>query len=148
VVEGAPRHAVIGIGLNLLPQPDRGFSQGLACLQEMGAAVSAPQVLAQVAAPLLQALLRFQADGFAPLASAYARRDVLRGRAVSTTQPGLPEGVAEGVDAQGALCVRHGGLHRVLSGEVSVRMQPSAAWPSAPAAALHSTPPASVKAAR
>jgi BirA family biotin operon repressor/biotin-[acetyl-CoA-carboxylase] ligase len=120
----APRLAVIGVGLNLLPQPDEGLSQGYACLQEGDATVTAPQVLARVAAPLLRALLRFQADGFAPLVTAYARRDVLLGRPVTTTQPGLPEGQAEGVDAQGALRVRHGSLHRVLSGEVSVRTQP------------------------
>ena len=123
----APRLAVVGVGLNLLPQAADGLSQGYACLQELHADASAPQVLARVALPLVQALLRFQADGFAPLVATYARRDVLRGRAVSTTQPGLPEGRAEGVDAQGALCVRHGGLHRVLSGEVSVRAQPAAA---------------------
>ncbi len=118
---GSPRLAVVGVGLNLLPQPEEGLSQGCACLQELDAQASAPQVLAGVAAPLLRALLRFQAAGFAPLAAAYARRDVLRGRPVSTTQAGLPEGRAEGVDAQGALLVRHGGLHRVVSGEVSVR---------------------------
>ncbi len=118
---GAPRLAVVGVGLNLLPQPDEGYSQGCACLQELDARVTAPQVLARVAAPLLRALLRFQAEGFAPLVAAYARRDVLRGSAVSTTQPGLPDGVADGVDAQGALRVRRDGLHRVVSGEVSVR---------------------------
>ncbi len=130
----APRVAVVGVGLNLLAQPDaecspgqfKDYSQGYASLQELDAGLTPPQVLARVAAPLLLALLRFQADGFAPLVEAYARRDVLRGRAVSTTQPGLPDGVAQGVDTQGALCVRHGGLHRVVSGEVSVRPRPLA----------------------
>jgi BirA family biotin operon repressor/biotin-[acetyl-CoA-carboxylase] ligase len=119
------RLAVVGVGLNLLPQPDAGLSQGYAWLQELDAPAGAPQVLARVAEPLLQALLRFQATGFAPLAAAYARRDALRGRSVSTTLAGLPEGRAEGVDAQGALLVRHGAVHRVLSGEVSVRPLPA-----------------------
>jgi BirA family biotin operon repressor/biotin-[acetyl-CoA-carboxylase] ligase len=118
---GAPRLAVVGVGLNLLPQPAEGLSQGYACLQELGVPAAAPRVLARVAEPLLRALLRFQAEGFAPRVAAYARRDVLLGRRVSTTQDGLPEGRADGVDAQGALRVRHDGLHRVLSGEVSVR---------------------------
>jgi BirA family biotin operon repressor/biotin-[acetyl-CoA-carboxylase] ligase len=118
---GAQRLAVVGVGLNLQPQSDEGLSQGYACLQEMDAAVGAPQVLARVAEPLVRALLRFQTDGFAPLAAAYARRDVLQGRAVTTTLRELPAGQAEGVDAQGALLVRHAGLQRVLSGEVSVR---------------------------
>jgi BirA family biotin operon repressor/biotin-[acetyl-CoA-carboxylase] ligase len=120
---GAQRLAVVGVGLNLQPQSDEGLSQGYACLQELDAPASAPQVLARVAEGLLRALLRFQAEGFAPLAAAYARRDVLRGHPVTTTLPDLPAGQAEGVDAQGALLVRHAGLHRVLSGEVSVRPQ-------------------------
>jgi len=123
---GAQRGAVVGVGLNVLPQPDEGYSQGCACLQELDAQASAPQVLARVAEPLLRALLGFQAAGFAPLAAAYARRDVLRGCPVSTTLAGLPEGRAEGVDAQGALLLRHGALHRVVSGEVSVRPLPAA----------------------
>jgi BirA family biotin operon repressor/biotin-[acetyl-CoA-carboxylase] ligase len=131
----APRLAVVGVGLNLLPQPDEGLSQGYACLQELGKPAPAPQVLARVAAPLLRALLRFQADGFAPLVAAYASRDVLRGQRVTTTQAGLPEGQADGVDAQGALRVRHGGLHRVLSGEVSVRPRTVAQTPPQTAAA-------------
>ena len=127
---GAPRLAVIGIGLNLQPQPDDGLSQGYACLQELDAQASAPQVLARVAEPLLRALLRFQDHGFAPLVAAYARRDVLRGRRVSTTLADLPEGEAEGVDAHGALRVRQGALHRVVSGEVSVRPQAQVATAS------------------
>jgi BirA family biotin operon repressor/biotin-[acetyl-CoA-carboxylase] ligase len=123
---GAQRLAVVGVGLNLQPQPDEGLSQGYACLQELTAPAAAPQVLALVAEPLLRALLRFQVEGFAPLAAAYARRDVLRGCAVTTTQADLPAGLAEGVDAQGALLVRHVGLHRVVSGEVSVRPQAAA----------------------
>ena len=153
---GAQRVAVVGVGLNVLAQPAAGYrhedsqershershesshessegsredySQGYASLQEIDAGLTPPQVLARVAAPLLLALLRFQAHGFAPLVAAYARRDVLRGRPVSTTQPGLPNavthGLAEGVDLQGALRVRQGGLHRVVSGEVSARPRP------------------------
>ena len=128
----AQRLAVVGVGLNLQPQPAEGLSQGYACLHELDAQAGAPQVLARVAEPLVRALLRFQAEGFAPLVAAYARRDVLLGRWVSTTQADLPEGRAEGVDAQGALCVRQGVLHRVLSGEVSVRPQAQATPLDAP----------------
>ena len=56
------------------------------------------------------------------LAEAYARRDVLRGCAVRTSDPAVPEGVAEGVAADGALLVQAAGqVHRIVSGEVSVR---------------------------
>ena len=76
----------------------------------------------------MRALLRFERHGFAPLAAAYARRDLLLGQPVATTAPAVPQGLAEGVDAGGALGVRAAGvLHRLVSGEVSVRLQPGAA---------------------
>jgi BirA family biotin operon repressor/biotin-[acetyl-CoA-carboxylase] ligase len=46
---------------------------------------------------------------------------MLCGQRVRTTQPELPEGIAEGIDAQGGLLVRAGALHTLVSGEVSVR---------------------------
>jgi BirA family transcriptional regulator, biotin operon repressor / biotin---[acetyl-CoA-carboxylase] ligase len=72
-------------------------------------------------------LQRFEREGFATVAGAYARRDMLYGQPVTTTHPDVPEGVAEGVDERGALRLRSGGLHRLVSGEVSVRLQPPAA---------------------
>jgi BirA family biotin operon repressor/biotin-[acetyl-CoA-carboxylase] ligase len=84
-------------------------------------------VLACVAEALVRALLDFQAHGFAPNVAAYARRDLLRGQAVTTTLAEVPAGVADGVDERGALRVLAGGVHLVVSGEVSVRLHPSAA---------------------
>jgi BirA family transcriptional regulator, biotin operon repressor / biotin---[acetyl-CoA-carboxylase] ligase len=122
---GERRMCVVGVGLNVLPpaadEDLSGLSHGYACLQEIDAAATAPAVLASIALPLVQALLRFQTEGFAPLQAAYARRDMLQGQHVSTAD--LPQGVADGVDAQGALRVRNQGLHQVLSGEVSIRLQ-------------------------
>jgi BirA family biotin operon repressor/biotin-[acetyl-CoA-carboxylase] ligase len=121
---GTQRLAVVGVGLNVAPLavPLAGLSQGLASLQEIDARWTPPTVLAQVAAPLLRALLRFERQGFAPLTQAYARRDVLRGTELVTTLPQVSRGLAGGVDAAGALLVHHQGrLHRVVSGEVSVR---------------------------
>jgi BirA family biotin operon repressor/biotin-[acetyl-CoA-carboxylase] ligase len=133
VSAGAQRIAVVGVGLNLLALPaaeaevaaaQTTLSQGHASLSELTPECQGPQVLARVAEPLLRALLQFESAGFVPFAAAYARRDVLRGQTVSTTLAELPEGLAEGVDERGALCVRMGGgLHRVVSGEVSVRVR-------------------------
>ncbi|MDP1646629.1 MAG: biotin--[acetyl-CoA-carboxylase] ligase [Rubrivivax sp.] len=120
---GPRRMCVVGVGLNVLPQAHEGLTQGYACLQEVDAQASAPAALARVAEPLVRAVLRFQAHGFAPLLAAYSRRDVLRGQPVRTTQPDVPQGVAEGVDEHGALRVRCDGVHRVVSGEVSVRLR-------------------------
>lgn len=123
------RVAVIGIGLNLLPQDPAATADrpwGHACTQELGLD-QAPQVLARVAPALVHALLAFARDGFAPLQARYARRDLLAGLAVTTTLADTPRGVADGVDAQGTLWLRvddvGGGTRRVpvSSGEVSVR---------------------------
>ena len=119
---GQRRMCVVGVGLNVLPQAHEGLSHGYACLQEIDAGASAPAVLARVAEPLLRAVLDFQVAGFAPLVAGYARRDILLGRAVSTTLADVPAGVAEGVDDHGALRVQCDGLHRIVSGEVSVRL--------------------------
>ncbi|MFY9514499.1 MAG: biotin--[acetyl-CoA-carboxylase] ligase, partial [Rubrivivax sp.] len=98
VAVGGRRMCVVGVGLNVRPQPAEGLSSGFACLQELQAAASAPAALAALALPLVQTLQRFEAEGFAPLLPAYARRDLLRGRAVTTTAPEALDCVAEGVD--------------------------------------------------
>jgi BirA family biotin operon repressor/biotin-[acetyl-CoA-carboxylase] ligase len=80
-----------------------------------------------VALPLVQALQRFEHEGFAPFAPAWAARDVLAGLEVGTTAPEAPTGRALGVAADGALRVlAPGGEQRITSGEVSVRLRDSA----------------------
>jgi BirA family transcriptional regulator, biotin operon repressor / biotin---[acetyl-CoA-carboxylase] ligase len=116
---GSSRLAVVGVGINVAPQ--RG-TPGAASLLDIGIALDAPAALQRVALPLVQALQQFEAAGFAPFAERFAARDVLRGRAISTTLPELPEGEAAGVDEGGALRVLHDGRERrIASGEVSVR---------------------------
>jgi BirA family transcriptional regulator, biotin operon repressor / biotin---[acetyl-CoA-carboxylase] ligase len=127
---GASRLAVVGVGLNVRALAAGEFSTGQASLAELyppGEAPDAPQVLARIAKPLVQALHDFEHDGFAALAERFARRDLLAGQRVSTTLADLPEGLAEGVDATGALRVRVGGtVRRVTSGDVSVRADTAA----------------------
>jgi len=127
VALGQRRIAVVGVGLNVLPQPlpATALTHGYACLQELDAAAAAPQALARIAVPLVRALQRFQAEGFASFAADFRRRDLLHGQRVTTTAPGLPAGVAAGVDEDGALRVRAGDhVHRIVAGEVSVRLDP------------------------
>ena len=127
---GEQRMVVVGVGLNIAPQQSAaaaGLSHGYASLQELQAHWTAPQALACVAVPLVRALKAFERDSFAPLVPAYTRRDLLLGQAVSSSGGAdTLQGTAQGVDAQGALLLDSGGLHRVLSGEVSVRLTPSA----------------------
>jgi BirA family biotin operon repressor/biotin-[acetyl-CoA-carboxylase] ligase len=135
VAVGRQRMVVVGVGLNVTPlalsQP-RELSSGFACLQELEPRTNAAEALHCVALPLVRALHQFEREGFAGFAPAYARRDLLRGRRVSTQEPtpadtGL-EGRVEGVSSNGSLLLRVGqALHLVSSGEVSVRVSPGQA---------------------
>ena len=125
VGSGHGRAAVVGVGLNVLPQHWEGLALPAACLRELDPALTAPDVLARVAVPLVRALLRFEREGFAPFAAGYAGRDLLLGRPVATSAPAPLVGVADGIDADGALRVRPqpgAAAVRVLSGDVSVRL--------------------------
>ncbi len=130
---GERRLAVVGIGLNLQakaqPQPE--LSWGFGCLQELQPDLTAPAALARVAPALVRALLAFEREGFAPLQQRFAQRDLLRGQRVTTTLPGVPHGLADGVDETGTLWLRvahdatAGKPERrvpVNSGEVSLRL--------------------------
>ena len=123
---GRQRMCVVGVGLNIAPLQDAetpGLSSGYACLQEIDPGATPPAVLARVALPLAQALLRFEREGFASVAQGFARRDLLRGHPIQTSQPEPLAGIADGVDARGGLCLRIDGAgHTVVSGEVSVRL--------------------------
>ena len=122
VSAGAQRVCVVGIGLNVTAQPVAEVSSGYAHLQELLPGIDAPTALAVTAPALVQALQRFESQGFAGCADAYSHRDLLRGRNVSTTSATAAGGVARGVDSSGALLLEHGGVHhRLVSGEVSVR---------------------------
>ena len=131
VSAGAQRLAIIGIGLNIQRFEPTEINTGFAPLHELDAEATAPAVLARVALPLVQALQQFEREGFAAFAARFAARDVLIGRHVTTTLPEVPQGIARGVSAQGALLVEtDSGLQHVASGEVSVRL----ARPPAPVA--------------
>jgi BirA family transcriptional regulator, biotin operon repressor / biotin---[acetyl-CoA-carboxylase] ligase len=132
VAFGDKRLVVVGVGLNVLPMNLNAVqaSTGTACLQELDAAFDAPTALARLALPLVSALQSFERSGFAAFADRFAARDLLFQRHITTTQAGLPEGVAQGVSVDGALLVQTpAGLQSVSSGEVSVRPLPSSGAP-------------------
>lgn len=122
-----PCHAVIGIGINSrLGVHGAAIDQPWTDLATLGggAAPSRNLVAARVLEHLVDALDAFAARGFAAFAPAYARHDVLRGRAVRVLMAAgaQEEGIAHGVDARGALRVVFADGERVLdAGEVSLR---------------------------
>jgi len=125
---GHRRMCVVGVGLNVMPQAFDNLGSGYASLKELDPAIDAPGALALVAPALVRALLRFEHErGFTRFADAFARRDLLSGRGITTTHADAPAGVATGVDARGALQVHlpDGRVVALIGGEVSVR--PSAA---------------------
>lgn len=116
----AQRWVVVGIGLNVTPRSSEGLAMPAGCLHELDPRWDAPTALARIVEPLVDTLLAFEADGFAPLVAPFAERDALAGRLVRLSDG--REGVAEGVGPDGALRVRAAdGLVEVSSAEVSVR---------------------------
>ena len=127
----AERYCVIGVGLNLVAPQDPALVTPAAGWQSQDPSATAPSVLAQVATPLLQDVLRFAQSGFAPLQPAFAARDALLGLHVSLSDG--REGEALGVDARGALRVRTAqGVETLHSSEVSVRPHPAHAQENRP----------------
>lgn len=122
---GDHRMAVIGVGLNVQPVH---MAEAAASLSEMDPQLTPQAALSRLMPPLVRALLSFEREGFAGFEAAYAQRDLLRGGQVVTTDSACPRGEAIGVDADGALQVRDEGgqVHRIVSGEVSVRPAPAA----------------------
>lgn len=125
------RWVVIGVGLNVHPGS---APEGSAALAEVDPTSPARlgDVFAWVAPALIQGAQQFARQGFAPLQSAYAERDVLRGQTVglwstpgqypADGHPPTQTGAAQGVDAQGALLVHTDqGVQAWHSGDVSVR---------------------------
>jgi BirA family biotin operon repressor/biotin-[acetyl-CoA-carboxylase] ligase len=122
-VEG--RYVVIGVGLNVRAPVHTDLSMPAAGVRDWATQAEAGPLLLQLAPPLLRAVQAFARTGFAPLRARYHARDALQGEVLRLSDG--REGLGEGVDADGALCVRgaEGSLWRVSSEEVSVRPHPT-----------------------
>lgn len=115
-----PRHAVIGVGVNIGPREPAGLATPPAWLQQLDPAATGSAALLAVAAPLLQAVQAFERFGFAPFQARFAARDALRDRLVRLSDG--TQGTAHGVTEDGALLVHTAaGMQAVSSAEVSVR---------------------------
>jgi len=127
---GGPGYVVVGIGLNLrLGDEAREAISALGTvagdLKSIGVDAAARNRLAAVLIDhCVRGLQQFGREGFAPFIAAWRKADVLQGTAVRVSDSsGEREGVARGIDAQGALQleVADGRRMSIIGGEVTVR---------------------------
>lgn len=128
-----PVHTTIGIGLNVAIAPDLrahldplGQNPTDLCTLLGEPPPGRSLLTAMLLQEGVQALLQFGVEGLAPFHGAWQDADALRGRAVrlhGAVASGAPDqGVARGIDADGALLVEAGGrIQRIVTGEISVR---------------------------
>jgi BirA family biotin operon repressor/biotin-[acetyl-CoA-carboxylase] ligase len=126
-----PCEAVIGLGLNVrMPAGwPTGIDQPWCDLAGLAASPPSRHDLAvRVLDALLPALERFDAEGFAAFAPCWPALDALAGHAVRVVEGAREhEGIAVGIDPDGALRVRHAdGERRWHGGEVSLRANAAA----------------------
>ncbi len=126
---------VAGLGLNLLDAPGMfaQVAQPAGCLFDVPAGMPARGWLVGVLArAMIDAIMTGPADSTAAaqsLAQRWGRFDVLVGTEVDILFDGVAvqTGVAAGIDEDGALRLRTGGVeHRICAGEVSVRRRAAA----------------------
>lgn len=127
---GGAGHVVVGVGLNLrlgTRGRDDVAAEGTAAtdLEALGVDVHPRnRIAAAVVERCVEGLACFAAEGFAPFIGEWRRADALRDRPVRVLGGAEAfEGLARGIDAQGALQVETaaGVVRSVSSGEVSVR---------------------------
>ena len=123
-----PAYFVVGVGLNVrLPDTVRDGlrAEGVDAvdLASLGAPPGRSLVASALISELALALIEFGARGMTAFAEEWRSADALAGRRVRVIQGGQSlEGLAQGVDTDGALLVDvEGDRRRILSGEVSVR---------------------------
>ena len=118
---------IIGIGLNMDMQGQlAGVTAGIGRISDLRQVMSELPGRFQLAAAIIQhlvhTLLRFEADGFATFGEHWRQFDWLAGKNVRVKTPlGNIDGVACGIDDDGALIVRRGDENEhIVSGTVTL----------------------------
>lgn len=117
----APGRLCLGLGLNVHAVPVVPDRAATALVELNGPPPDRNRLAAALAAGLMAALRRYDAEGFAPFADEFPARDRLAGRLVSLREGAEPvTGVARGIDAFGALILDTAAGRRLFrSGEAS-----------------------------
>lgn len=124
---GGACRVVIGVGLNVSMRSATSAEIGQSWTS-LASRLPRPPSRNALASALLEALLdatdRFAAEGFASFAGRWSALDATRDRAVRIeSSDGALEGIARGVDRDGALLLEGpGGTQRILGGDVSLRV--------------------------
>lgn len=129
---GGPGHVVVGIGLNLRlsEATKRAIAESGTIAKDLaaqGAEVGARNALAaNIIERCIEGLAQFAHEGFAPFIESWRAADVLRDQRVRVfDSAGEREGVARGIDVQGALQLESSSGQRMslIGGEVSLRRE-------------------------
>jgi BirA family biotin operon repressor/biotin-[acetyl-CoA-carboxylase] ligase len=129
LTSGATAHVVVGIGLNVSLSADsrreiEADGTRVAAVTEAAATTVSRNALAAVLVEeVLSMLQSFERRGFAAFRDEWQSLDALAGRPARVLRgDDAIEGVARGVDGDGALLLDSGGrLQKFVSGEVSLR---------------------------
>ncbi len=123
----SPCHTVIGMGVNV-NMPKNAASQIDQQWVDMQSLlktnVNRNEVAAMILNELIPCLQQFNEKGFVSFVSQWEQFDLLAGHTINIEgHMHLSEGIARGVDKQGALLVEsNGGINPLYSGEVSIRL--------------------------
>lgn len=118
---------IIGIGLNLDMQGQlAGVTAGIGQISDLRQVMTELpgrfQIAAAIIEHLVHTLLKFDDDGFSSFSEQWKRFDWLAGKNIRVETPfGNIDGIASGIDEDGALVVqRDGARERVISGTVTL----------------------------
>ncbi|MHA3738382.1 bifunctional biotin--[acetyl-CoA-carboxylase] ligase/biotin operon repressor BirA [Pseudomonas sp. Eth.TT006] len=119
-------HVVLGIGINVNMQiADEVDQQWTSMRLETGKSCDRNVLVAELNEMLVGYIQRHQADGFSALQGEWEKDHLWQGRPVSLIAGANHiEGVVLGIDSQGALRLKVGGVEKVFSGgELSLRLR-------------------------
>lgn len=127
---GGPVHVVVGVGMNVrLTDSARDAVKATGTVADDIQALHPPapdrnEIVAAMLSRLVPVLEEFPRHGLTPHLPAWKQCDALLDCEVRIENAGdILRGMARGIDAHGALLVEnHDGVHRFISGEVSVRL--------------------------
>jgi BirA family biotin operon repressor/biotin-[acetyl-CoA-carboxylase] ligase len=130
---GSQRYVVVGVGINItkpaesLTQEAAPLRRSPAWLQELQPQIRAPDALLRIAPALVQTILAFSEQGFAPFQARFNQLDVLRDRNISVDGNSADasatiSGLALGVNNKGELVIQAAlGKKNINSSEVSIK---------------------------